>query len=73
MWTNSNFPTPGTVQNEVMNTDKSGKPILTTLVTSTEVLTVNAVGNVTVITTRDRETGKVATETFYGKNPLLNR
>lgn len=56
-----------------MNTDKSGKPILTTLVTSTEVLTVNAVGNVTVITTRDRETGKVATETFYGKNPLLNR
>jgi hypothetical protein len=56
-----------------MVNDNSGKPILTTLVSDKEVVTVNAVGNVTVITTRDRETGKVETKTFYGKNPLVSR
>ncbi|HLZ51303.1 MAG TPA: hypothetical protein VKP61_11145 [Candidatus Acidoferrum sp.] len=53
-----------------MNTDK---PILTTLVSNKEVVTVNAIGNVTTIVARDRETGKVETQVFYGKNPLVSR
>jgi hypothetical protein len=28
---------------------------------------------VTTIVTRDRRTGEVKTETFYGKNPLVSR
>jgi len=55
-----------------MTTDP-GKPILTTLVSNKEVVTVNATGNVTTIVTRDRETGKVETQVFYGKNPLVGR
>jgi hypothetical protein len=53
-----------------MNTDK---PLLTTLVSNKEVVTVSATGNVTVITTRDRDKGKVETQIFYGRNPLVNR
>jgi hypothetical protein len=56
-----------------MITDNSGKPIgiLTNLVSDKEVVTVNAIGNSTVITTRDRKTGKVETQILYGKNPLV--
>ena len=56
-----------------MVTDNSGKPILTTLVSDKEVVTVNATGYVTTVVARDRRTGEVKTETFYGKNPLVNR
>jgi hypothetical protein len=58
-----------------MITDNSGKPIgiLTNLVSDKEVVTVNAIGNSTVITTRDRKTGKVETQILYGKNPLVSR
>ena len=53
-------------------TNDSGN-ILTTLVSDKEVTTINATPSVTVITTRDRETGKVSTEIFYGRNPLVTR
>jgi hypothetical protein len=58
-----------------MITENSGKPIgiLTNLVSDKEVVTVNAIGNSTVITTRDRKTGKVETQILYGKNPLVSR
>ena len=51
-------------------TNDSGN-ILTTLVSDKEVTTINATPSVTVITTRDRETGKVSTQIFYGRNPLV--
>jgi hypothetical protein len=58
-----------------MTNDNSGKPIgiLTNLVSDKEVVTVNAIGKSTVITTRDRKTGKVETQILYGKNPLVSR
>jgi hypothetical protein len=56
-------------------TDNSGKPTgyLTTLTSDKEVVSINATEYVTTITTRDRKTGRVETQTFYGKNPLVNR
>jgi hypothetical protein len=56
-------------------TDNSGKPIgyLATLTSDKEVITVNATDYATTIVTRDRETGRVETQTFYGKNPLVSR
>jgi hypothetical protein len=56
-----------------MITDNSGKPILTTLVSDKEVVTINATERATTIVSRDRTTGRVETQTFYGKNPLLSR
>ncbi len=56
-------------------TDNSGKPIgyLATLTSDKEVVSVNATEYVTTVVTRDRRTGEVKTETFYGKNPLVTR
>jgi hypothetical protein len=58
-----------------MLTDNSGNPIgfLANFVSDKEVVSVNATDSTTTITTRDRKTGEVKTETFYGKNPLVNR
>lgn len=55
--------------------DTSGKPTgyLATLTSDKEVVTVNATEHVTTVVTRDRRTGEVKTETFYGKNPLVTR
>ena len=55
--------------------DKNGKPIgyLATLTSDKEVITVNATEYVTTVVTRDRGTGEVKTDTFYGKNPLVSR
>jgi hypothetical protein len=55
--------------------DNNGKPIgyLATLTSDKEVITVNATEYVTTVVTRDRRTGEVKTETFYGKNPLVTR
>jgi hypothetical protein len=55
--------------------DNNGKPIgfIETLVSNERVVTVNATPSITTVTTRDREAGKVKTETFYGENPLVNR
>jgi hypothetical protein len=56
-------------------TDNSGKPVgyLANLVSDKEVITVNATEYATTIVTRDRETGKIETQVFYGKNPLVTR
>ena len=58
-----------------MITDNSGKPIgyIANLTSDKEVITVNTTEHVTTVTTRDRKTGGVETQTFYGKNPLVNR
>jgi hypothetical protein len=56
-----------------MTIENTDKPILTTLVSDKEVITVNATEYVTTVVTRDRDTGRVETQTFYGKNPLVNR
>jgi len=56
-----------------MVTSNSVQSMLTTLVSDKEVVTVNATEYATTITTRDRRTGEVKTETFYGKNPLVTR
>lgn len=55
--------------------DNNGKPIgyLATLTSDKEVVTVNATQNVTTVVTRDRDTGRVETQVFYGKNPLVGR
>ena len=42
---------------------------ITTAVSSDKSITINRTQNVTIITTRDRNTGKVTTETFYGDSP----
>lgn len=55
-----------------MTTDP-GKPILTTLVSDQEIVTVNATPSVTTVITRNRESGEVKQEVFYGRNPLVNR
>jgi hypothetical protein len=54
---------------------RSGKPIgyLTTLTSDKEVVSVNATRARTTIVTHDRKTGRVETQTFYGKNPLVSR
>lgn len=56
-------------------TDNSGKlpGYLATLTSDKEVVSVNATEYVTTVVTRDRRTGVVETESFYGKNPLVNR
>jgi hypothetical protein len=55
--------------------DNNGKPIgyLATFTSDKEVVSVNATEYVTTVVTRDRTTGEVKTETFYGKNPLVGR
>jgi len=55
--------------------DNNDKPIgfIETLISNERVVTVNATQNVTTIVTRDRNTGRVETQTFYGRNPLVNR
>jgi hypothetical protein len=56
----------------MINRDKDGKPIgfIETLFTRDRVVTVNATQHAATITTRDRENGKVKTETFFGTLPL---
>jgi hypothetical protein len=58
-----------------MITDNSGKPIgfLASLTSDKEVVSVNATDYATTVTTRDRRTGEIKTETFYGTNPLVSR
>jgi len=52
--------------------DNSGKKIgsLTSSVSNDEVVTINRLRDVTTITVRDRNTGKVRTETFIGDSPF---
>jgi hypothetical protein len=52
--------------------DNSGKKIgrIDTSVTNDRVVTVHETRNVTIITTRDRNTGKVKTEILIGESPF---
>ena len=55
--------------------DNNGKPIgfIETLTSNKEVLVINATQNATTVVTRNRESGEVKQEVFYGKNPLVTR
>jgi hypothetical protein len=55
--------------------DNNGKPIgfIETLASNKEVLVINATQNATTVVTRNRESGEVKQEVFYGKNPLVTR
>lgn len=59
----------------LINKDNSGRPIgfIETLTSNKEVVTVNQSGNVATVTTRDRSTGQVKTETLFGNLPLLKK
>ena len=52
--------------------DNGGKKIgrLDTSVSRDRVVTVHEIRNITTITTRDRNTGKVKTETLIGESPF---
>jgi hypothetical protein len=59
----------------LINKDNNGKPIgfIETLTSNDRVVTVNQMGQVTTVTTRDRTSGQVKTETFVGTLPLLRK
>ena len=59
----------------IINKDNSGKAIgfIETLTSAKSVVNVNQSRSVTTITTRDRSSGQVKTETFYGALPLLRK
>jgi hypothetical protein len=42
---------------------------LTTAVSNDKSITINRIHDVTIVSTRDRITGKVTTETFFGDSP----
>ncbi len=42
---------------------------LTTAISNDKNVTINRLNDVTIVTTRDRNTGKVTTETFVGDSP----
>ena len=56
----------------LISKDNSGKPIgfVETLISGERVVTVNQAGNVTIVTSRDRTSGQVKTETFFGSLPI---
>jgi hypothetical protein len=51
--------------------NNSGENIgsLTTAVSNDKVVTINRINNVTTVSTRDRNTEKSSTETFFGDSP----
>jgi hypothetical protein len=59
----------------IINKDNNGRPIgfLETLISNDRVVTVNQAGQVTTVTTRDRASGQVKTETFFGALPLTRK
>lgn len=59
----------------VINKDSNGRSIgfVETLVSNERVVTINQARQVTTITSRDRTSGKVQTETFFGAVPLTPR
>ena len=59
----------------IINRDNSGAPtgFLETLISNERVITVNQIRNATTVTTRDRTSGEVKAETFYGTLPLTWR
>jgi hypothetical protein len=59
----------------IVTKNNDGKPIgfIETYFSDKKVTTVNAAERVTTVTTRDRNTGRVKTETFFGTLPLTPR
>jgi len=59
----------------IINKDNGGKAIgfIETLTSAKSVVTVNQSRSVTTITTRDRSSGQVRTETFFGTLPFLRK
>jgi hypothetical protein len=59
----------------IITKDNNGNPIgfIDTLVSNERVVTINQAGEVTTVTTRDRATGQVKTETFFGTLPFLRK
>ncbi len=55
--------------------DNNGRPIgfIETLVSAERVVTVNHTGHIASVTTRDRTSGQVKTETFFGALPLVGK
>jgi hypothetical protein len=56
----------------IINKDKDGKPIgfIETVISNDRVVTFNATRQVATVTTRDRASGQVKAETFYGTSPF---
>jgi hypothetical protein len=56
----------------IINKDNYGKPtgFIETLISNERVVTINATRQATTVTTRDRASGQVKTETFFGTLPL---
>jgi hypothetical protein len=59
----------------IINKDNNSRPIgfIETLISNDRVVTINATRQVATVTTRDRNNGKVKTETFYGTLPILGK
>jgi hypothetical protein len=59
----------------LINKDNSGKPIgfIENLTSNESVISINQGRQVTTVTTRDRSNGRVETQTFYGKLPLISK
>lgn len=52
--------------------DNKGEKIgsLTVSISGDKVITINRVRNITTVAVRDRNTGQVSTETFFGDSPF---
>lgn len=52
--------------------DNKGEKIgsLTDSISADKMITINRVRNMTTVTVRDRNTGQVSTETFFGDSPF---
>jgi len=52
--------------------DNKGEKIgsLTVSTSSDKMITINRLRNITTVTVRDRNTGQVSTETFFGDSPF---
>ena len=50
------------------NGEKIGS--LTTSISNDKVITINRTSHVTIVSVRDRNTGKASTEIFYGDSPF---
>jgi hypothetical protein len=57
----------------LINKDNNGRPIgfIETLTSNERVITINATRQVATVTTRDRNNGKVRSETFFGTLPIM--
>lgn len=59
----------------LINKDNNGKPIgfIETLNSGDRIVTINQSRQATILTTRERNNGRVKTETFFGTLPLISK